>query len=119
MKYLHDLDLYEDPRTGDLSRADGALYCPKLNPYADIAPNGCMFRWNDHNELETARWLNSRREMHVVWSADDIRVCAQDNDMPAPSAEQCAEILYALRAEHNAELGITWEGIYAKLEALV
>ena len=118
MKYLHDLDLYEDPRTGDLSRADGTLYCPKLHPTCDIAPNGCIFRWNDHNELETARWLNSRTQIHVVWSADDIRTCAKDDGLPTPSDKQCADMLYQLRAEHSGQAGINWDTIYDKLEQL-
>ncbi len=55
---------------------------------------------------------------HALWLPEDVIHAAKDNDLPEPTAEQCAEVLSGMGHRHDANYGLTWDTVQCFLQSL-
>ena len=60
------------------------------------------------NKLKEASAPNPD-EIRIVWSVEDVQeIAKQKNLRGEPTVEQAREVLRRIKANHDAEIGITW-----------
>ncbi len=53
---------------------------------------------------------------NALWLPEDVTQAAKEQNLPEPNAEQCASVLYDMDHYHDANHGLTWDGLLAFLQ---